>query len=143
MSHRLRRMIARVVLVAATLAAAACQGTATQTSPIFITDVLTGTVVTGSPDFKIVKTFASSSATLALAELTPDTGIALGVGLGNPSSDSSTCSVDVFQTLKVGQSYTISGVPASTFCVSVFEFVNNGAGAVPDPLSYTVKFNHH
>jgi hypothetical protein len=25
----------------------------------------------------------------------------------------------------------------------VFEFIVNGVGAIPDPLSYTVKFNHH
>jgi hypothetical protein len=34
-------------------------------------------------------------------------------------------------------------VPSSTFCVSVFEFIANGVGAIPDPLAYTVKFNHH
>lgn len=139
------RMLTRTALVMATFAAAACQGTATQTSPIFITDVLTGTVVTDVPGYHVVTTFAPSSASLTLATLTPDTGVALGVGLGTPPQNptSTDCGIQVFQTLKVGQTFTISGVPSSTYCIAVFELINNGAGAVPDPLAYTVKFNHH
>jgi hypothetical protein len=137
-------MMARAALLAATVAAMACQGTATQTSPIFITDVLTGTVATGAPGFNIVKTNLTSQVTLALADLTPNPGVSVGVGLGSPpGTPGGDCSVQVFQTLKVGESYQISAVPSSTFCISVFEFIVNGVGAIPDPLSYTVKFNHH
>lgn len=138
------RTLARTALLGATVVAAACQGTATQTSPIFITDVLTGTVVAGQPGANIVTTSLSSNASLALADLSPNTGVAVGVGLGSPpGTPGGACSVQVFQTLKVGESFQISAVPSSTFCVSVFEFIANGVGAIPDPLAYTVKFNHH
>jgi len=132
------------MLLTTALAAAACQGTATQTSPIFMTDVLTGTVVSGHPGANIVTTNQAASATLELAGLDPNTGVSVGVGLGTPPNlGTGGCSVQVFQTLTVGQQMQISGVPASTYCVSVFEFLINGGNAIPDPLTYTVKFNHH
>jgi len=138
------RTVARAALVAASVVAASCQGTATQTSPIFITDVLTGTVAPNQPGAHIVKTNLTSQVTLGLADLTPNPGIAVAVGLGSPpGTPGGSCSVQVFQTLKVGESYQISAVPSSTFCVSVFEFIVNGVGAITEPLAYTVKFNHH
>lgn len=138
------RLIARTVLLAAAVVGTGCQGTATQTSPIFITDVISGTVVTGVPDYHIIKTSQLSSVSLGLSDLVPNTGIAVGIGLGSPPADGSVgCSVQVFQTVHVGESFPVSGVPAGTFCVAVFEFLNNGVGGIPDPLAYTVKVNHH
>jgi hypothetical protein len=138
------RLLARAGLLTATVVAAACQGTATQTSPIFLSDILTGTVATGAPGTNAVKTNQMSSVTLELVALDPNTGVAVGVGLGTPPNlGTGGCSVQVFQTLTVGQQFQITGVPSSTYCVSVFEFVTNGNNMIPNPLNYTVKFNHH
>ena len=143
--------IARIVLAAAILGAAGCQGAATPTSPLFTTDLLAGNVVTLVPSFHTVTTGVTSVLSLSLAELTPNTGVAVGVGFGIPDGQGG-CSLLAAQTLKVGNSFTISSTTAAqagnpgTRCVAVFEYSptgDNGANAIPTPLAYLVKFNHH
>jgi len=137
------RAVARAVMLAAVVSAAACSGTATSTSPIFVTDFVTGTVVTQVADVEPVKITVASTVQLVLVSLVPNTGVAVGVGIGVPPADGSAgCTLDAAEALAVGQSFTVAE-DAGAHCIVVFEAIVNGAGAIPDPLTYTVKFNHH
>jgi len=134
----------RVSVAAAILAiTAACGGTATSTSPIFTTDLEPGTVVTGAPGFNTLSFKQASNVQIVLSSLDPDTGVSVGVGIGVPPADGSVgCQLDDAQLLRPGQSFTLSE-DAGLHCIAVFESLQNGVGAIPDPLAYVVKVNHH
>jgi hypothetical protein len=115
------------------LGAAAC-GTATSPTTI-VTDTLSGTFVVGGVGSSNFNQAGTSDITIALTALSPQSTITVAVGFGTQSSTG--CGYSGLSYAAVGSSFTVTAVPAGSYCVVVQDI-----GNATQSNTYTIQVTH-
>ena len=109
-------------------------------SPVLTTETFSGTVDVGGTDFHKFVVAVSGEVDITLTAAGPPSTIFMGLGVGNPSTDGSTCVLISGATTvtPAGNTPQLAGTAgAGTFCISVFDAGNQTA-----QISYTVAVAH-
>jgi hypothetical protein len=124
--------------VAAALTFAACGGSsATTPNPTATptTDTFTGTLAAGGVAAHAFTVAQAGTLTVALATLSPQTTITVGLGLGQPSG--TTCSItSIDEKAKMGSVEQIT-VDAGSYCVAIYDL-----GNVQTSDTFTITITH-
>jgi hypothetical protein len=130
-----------MLLLAVALASASCGDNSTEsptspTTPVYVTDTFTGTLVTGATARHTFSAKTPGAIQLALTGLSPDATLTIGMGLG--TWDGTSCNVTLQTSLAtVGSVFSASATSAGNFCVTVFD-----VGNVAESTEYTVSLTH-
>ena len=140
-----RPLIAACVVLASVALSAGCDNSGSSTvaspAPILSTATFSGTVDPGgkaSNSFTVGQSGGEVDITLTAAG--PPATIFMGLGVGTPSTDGTTCTVPTGQSVnaQAGTTPQLVGTAApGTYCVSVFDIGNQTA-----TISYTVTVAH-
>jgi len=144
----MRRFLPVVALVLV-LTAVACDNSGssaslsnntTSPSATLTTETFSGTVAVGSSDFRPFTAAQAGEVDVTLTAAGPPSTIFMGLGVGAPSANGSTC--DLFPSAstaaQAGTTPQLAGtVNAGAYCVEVYDLGNQSA-----PVTYTVTVAH-
>lgn len=142
MPFRLVRTPAWVAIVAM-LATAGCGGSPLSPTEVeefnaltTVTENFSGSVAVGTTVSHAFAVTKAGSVTLTLTDITPDSGVLVGLGLGG--WDGTNCSIQISTSEgKLNEVYQASTSGAGNFCVAIGD-----PGTFAGDIGYTVKITH-
>jgi hypothetical protein len=128
---------ARWLLLVALLASAGCDDATTASSPTVtspVTELFSGQMMPGGTAARAFTAASAGTVSITLSQLGPDTGLAVGLGIGIPQSNGSGCLMT--QVMEAGAStspqLTVQ-VDEGTYCVRLHDL-----GTLTSQVAFTV-----
>jgi hypothetical protein len=132
-----QRSIAALLIASGFLIGACNKAPQPTVIPKLLIDNFPGTLAPSGVVTFPFTTGAEGHVTLTITSLDPLSTITVGVGIGYPNSGG--CSIfELNNTVAVSSPVTDSDLPASSYCVAVYD-----AGAVTQTVTFTLKVEHY